>query len=99
MSSYLASFNSTASSVTGAIKITLPTSWSSAMAMYEIKIYEYDSPAGSTLLVSGYNYSSGSYHNVKYTVTGEYNKGVSFAHDGTNCCILLGNTTSTWKYP
>lgn len=99
MSSYLASFNSTASSVTGAIKITLPTSWSSAMAMYEIKIYEYDSPAGSTLLVSGYNYSSGSYHNVKYTVVGEYNKGVSFAHDGANCCILLGNTTSTWKYP
>lgn len=99
MSSYLASFNSTASSVTGIIKITLPTSWSSAMAMYEIKIYEYDPHAGSTLLVSGYNYSNGSYYNVKYTVIGEYNKEVRFAHDGTNCCILLGNTGSTWLYP
>ena len=96
----LAKYTYTSGSITGTIKITLPMSWSSTMGMYEIWVYEYSGvKAGSKILVGGYNYGSTGYYNYTYSTQGTYTRGVRFAHDGSKCCILLGNTGSTWEYP
>lgn len=92
--------NNGSSSVTGTIKIQLPVSWTNTMGVYKIMLYEYTNRGSSEITVSFYNYSSSeSYYNYSYQVNGGFEGAVRLAHDGSKCCILLGNTSYTWNYP
>ena len=88
------------SSITGTMKIRLPVSWTNTMGVYKIMLYEYNGRGSSEITVSFYNYSSSqSYYNYSYQVNGGFEGAVRIAHDGSKCCILLGNTSYTWNYP
>lgn len=92
--------NNSSSSVTGTIKIRLPVTWTNTMGVYKIMLYEYNGRGSSEITVSFYNYSSSeSYYNYSYQVNGGFEGAVRIAHDGSKCCILLGNTSYTWNYP
>lgn len=92
--------NNDSSSVTGTIKIKLPVTWTNTMGVYKIMLYEYNDRGSSEITVSFYNYSSSqSYYNYSYQVNGGFEGAVRIAHDGSKCCILLGNTSYTWNYP
>lgn len=96
--SHLSQYSFGSASLTGTIKITLPVGWSSSMNVYEIIIYDYSSLGASKLIIGGYNYTTG-WVNYNVSIQGSYNKGVRLAYDGTNACILLGTTTTSWSYP
>ena len=92
--------NNGSSSVTGTIKIRLPVTWTNTMGVYKIMLYEYNSRGSSEITVSFYNYSnSQSYYNYSYQLNGAFEGAVRIAHDGSKCCILLGDTSYTWNYP
>jgi len=87
--------------VDGAIKIRLPQSWTNTMMKFTVDIYEYSAGYACTLDISGYNYESGNWHNVTARVVGGSNVEypVYFGHDGTKCCIWIGNANESWVYP
>ena len=88
------------SSITGTLKIRLPVTWTNTMGVYKIMLYEYNGRGSSEITVSFYNYSSSeSYYNYSYQVNGGFEGAVRIAHDGSKCCILLGDTSYTWNYP
>ena len=89
---------------TGAIKITLPQSWTSTMMWMTIEIYDYSENESFTVRCGGYNYASTSnWVNTTATIIGsgqkDRNFAVRFGHDGTKCCIYIGETTTQWTYP
>ena len=91
--------------VQGMVVITLPNSWNNGMNLYEIDIYNYragatdDNAQHSKLTLGFYNYvTSSSYYQQGYTQIGSFKGKVRLAHDGTHCCILLGEPTSLWNY-
>ena len=88
----------------GAIKITLPVSWTSTMMRMTIKVYEYTTNESFTLVCGGYNYSGSSawLNEFSYIESSPYvdrNFTVRFGHDGTKCCIYIGELNSSWQYP
>ena len=92
------------SSVTGAIKITLPVSWTNVMVSFFVDIFDYSNHCRATYYISGYNYSTDSkwYHNVAKSITpagsnSELN--VRMCHDGSKCCVTIGETNTSWSYP
>lgn len=87
------------SSITGTLKIRLPVSWTNTMGVYKIMLYEYNGRGSSEITVSFYNYSTfQSYHNYSYQLNGAFEGAVRIAHDGSGCCILLGDTSYNWNY-
>lgn len=87
------------SSVIGTLKIRLPVTWTNTMGVYKIMLYEYNGRGSSEITVSFYNYSSTqSYHNYSYQLNGAFEGAVRIAHDGSGCCILLGDTSYNWNY-
>ena len=87
------------SSITGTLKIRLPVTWTNTMGVYKIMLYEYNGRGSSEITVSFYNYSSSqSYYNYSYQLNGAFEGAVRIAHDGSSCCILLGNTSYNWNY-
>jgi len=97
-----ASYSTSASPATGAIKITLPQSWTDTMMQFNINVYEYTSGLSFTLNVGGYTYTNSSrWINTSANLSGSTlaNNRVRFGHDGTKCCIYIGETTSEWSYP
>ena len=87
---------------TGAIKITLPQSWTATMMRFEVDVYLYDSAKNFKLIVGGYNHSTSStWVNYFAQILGNTTSDnrVRFGHDGTKCCIVIGETTSEWDYP
>lgn len=87
------------SSVIGTMKIRLPVNWTNTMGVYKIMLYEYNGRGSSEITVSFYNYSSSqSYYNYSYQLNGAFEGAVRIAHDGSGCCILLGNTSYNWNY-
>jgi hypothetical protein len=92
------------SGTTGAIKIRLPQSWTNTMMRMTIKVYEYTQNESFTLHCGGYNYSpSSSWLNefayIESQADDDRNFHVRFGHDGTKCCIYIGELTSVWQYP
>ena len=88
---------------TGAIKITLPVSWTNTMIRMTIKVYEYTTNESFTVVCGGYNYSPSSawINEFAYIESSGYkdrNFTVRMGHDGTKCCIYIGELTSTWTY-
>ena len=87
------------SSVIGTMKIRLPVTWTNTMGVYKIMLYEYNGRGSSEITVSFYNYlSSQSYYNYSYQLNGAFEGAVRIAHDGSGCCILLGDTSYNWNY-
>ena len=97
-----ASYSNNTSSVVGAIVIALPQSWTSTMMKMVIDVFEYASTASFSIAVGGYNYSASSqWVNEFAQLFGntQANNRVRFGHNGTNCCIVIGETTTSWAYP
>lgn len=89
------------SGVTGCIVVTLPQSWTSTMMRFFVDIYLHDGTMFS-LAVGGYNYAPTSTWNQTFAkIIGSIaaDNRVRFGHDGTKCCIIIGETTSVWAYP
>lgn len=98
----LAYVSSNVASTTGTLKIMLPMSWNNTMMRIKIGGYNYNPSHGAwDLLLGGYNFStSPQWYRTSAVLNGSapFNS-VRFAHDGTNCCILLGTTATVWEYP
>jgi hypothetical protein len=90
-------------STTGTVKITLPVGWVSTMMKIRIEGYDHSGNARGrswAVNVGGYNYiNTGGWINYYAEIEGAapFNK-VRLAYDGTNVCILLGDTLTTWSY-
>jgi len=97
----LASFYDARVSNVGMIKITLPYSWTNTTHHIVIRGYDYRGlGAAWELIIGGYNRSA----NPSWVNTGAIcttgnmpNDIVRFAHDGANCCIILGSASSLWS--
>lgn len=90
----------------GAIKITLPVSWSSSMMNFWVDIYEYESEGVSktaSIHLGGYNYITTTQWIKAFANTfgGNANSDhtIRFGHDGSNCAIWIGETGDSWQYP
>ena len=88
----------------GAIKITLPQSWTNNMLRMTIKVYEYAQDESFTVNCGGYNHTgAGGYwvNTFAYIESSSFkdrNFTVRFAYDGSKCCIFIGELNSTWSY-
>lgn len=97
------SYATSTSKITGALKIQLPVSWTSCMLNFNVDIYDYATSRLVTYHIGGYNYSSSS----QWANTAAYSNGtgdksnltVRFGHDGTHCCVIIGETNTSWSYP
>ena len=95
-----ASFSATK---TGAIKIALPNSWSFTMLKFDVDIYDLKMNKSFLVKVSGYSYTS----TPKWDTTSvqiiatESNRNlpVRFGHDGSKCCLYIGELNASWDYP
>jgi hypothetical protein len=88
--------------VYGAIKITLPQSWTNTMMKFEVDVYLYNRHRSFKLQIGGYNYAPGeAWVNCFAQLIGSAisNNRVRFGHDGNKCCILIGEITSVWNIP
>jgi len=92
-------------SPTGAIKITLPQSWTNTMMRMTVKIYEYAADESFEVELGGYNVSGGggywvnTFAHIISSAAVDRNFTVRFGHDGTYCSIYIGELTSSWTYP
>jgi len=88
---------------TGAIKISLPVSWSTDMMRMTVDIYDYANDESFTVMLGGYNYSGSNnwIRTFAQIIAGKTDRdfAVRFGHDGTTNAIWIGETTSTWGYP
>jgi hypothetical protein len=97
-----AKYSTTTPTITGAIKIRLPQSYSSTMMRFTVDIFEFLAGYSCTMEIAGYNYSdASSWLNVTARVIGGSNVEypVYFGHDGTMCCVWIGNAGDTWAFP
>lgn len=100
-------FNTSTTSLTGWIKVTLPVSWTSTMLSFTVSIYNHSSGTTVDYRISGYNYSHDkTWINCTAVCIGKAgsrhsNLPVLFGHDGSKCVIAIGATDgkSTWDYP
>ena len=102
-----AAFSQVGDAITGAIKITLPQSWTDTMLRFFVEIYEYTGSGSATYEVGGYNYGGiPQWVNcfARYTGPNSKRRVVTFGHDGTSCCIWIGTYAVSaigpaWSYP
>jgi hypothetical protein len=100
----VANYNNNTSAITGTLKIKLPKSWSNTMLDLVIKGHTHSGIGWGAweLRTGGYNYNTASptWQGCSAVLNKEAPfTQVRFAHDGTNCCILLGTLSTTWNYP
>lgn len=101
-----AEYVTSASTVTGAIRVTLPTGVSNTMVTMRITVYEYTTNESFEIQAGGYPYDPGSNtwaNNPFAYITGnpsiDRRFTVRFGHTGTQYCIYIGELASTWSYP
>jgi hypothetical protein len=98
-----ASYTTTASSVTGAIKIKMPPGIPvHGMWKMTIKIYEYGSRGnGYTIECGCHLYPSTAYNRYQYAIGVDANIALTIRYgtDGTSGCIWIGENATTWSYP
>lgn len=91
-----------AGSVDGALKITLPVSWTNTWLGLELIISSFQNERlHSRVWLSGrmdvsnteWDYGAG---NIMGQLPDER---LRFGHDGTHCCIVIGQIGTTWSYP
>ena len=87
----------------GAIKITLPVSWTATMMHLTVKVYEYSTGRSFDMKLGGYIYTGEAWYNTFAYLIGDPDSAIDhtvrFGHDGSKCCIYIGETSSTWSYP
>jgi hypothetical protein len=102
-------YRTATASFTGTMKFTLPKSWSGTMLTFTIKGYDHEYDRGAwECIISGYNYRGedpelgdlSGWFNCSAEIRGfaPFSQ-VKLAHDGTKCCLLLGDTSTHWVYP
>lgn len=86
---------------TGTYKITLPTTWNNAFVQLEINgiATEVNSNSAWKVIVTGYTAPSEWQYTSAIVIGNAPFSKVRLAHDGTKCCILLGELTTLWNYP
>ena len=65
----------------------------------ELYIWNWADNTSSKYIISGYNYIDDPTWTKTTCIVEGYNINVRLAHDGSKCCILIGSTTQTWRYP
>jgi hypothetical protein len=97
-----ASFTTSASTVTGAVKIRLPASSRLRFPMlsFTVQIYTYLTGRSYTYRIGGH-YSGSQWYNVfAYALTDSGPiLNVRFGYDGDFLCVWIGETGSSWSYP
>jgi hypothetical protein len=92
------------STQTGYLKVSLPTSWSNTMIMFDLDVYEYNANGLAALRkfkIGGYNHTGQGGRWVRqvaiYDGTGAINHKckIHFGHDGTNCAIYISKMSAT----
>ena len=88
----------------GAIKVTLPVSWTNTMLRMTIKVYDYATNESFTVVCGGYTYAPSTqwinhFAYIESAASKDTNFTVRFGHDGTKCCIYIGELNSVWSYP
>jgi len=99
-----ATYFTTTGTVTGAIKIKLPTASKglSDMISFEVSIFDYSSNESVKLLINAYQYSTVNWTNHTVVIlTGSSGKDytVRFGSDSTSHCLWIAETSSTWSHP
>jgi hypothetical protein len=99
-------FTTQTSSVTGALRIDLPSYRTDMMLSFTVDIYEYDTDRSATYRVGGYNYSDANatwYNTFAYCLQDSDNRDLTvyFMSDTTNGkqYVKIGSTSTTWSYP
>ena len=97
-------YTTTTGSHTGAIKIKLPVHGRDDMLKFVVDIFDYDTGESVTMNIAGYLYqTTGNNEWTNCTVTTltrtDKDYTVRFGADGTNNCLWIGETNSTWGYP
>ena len=92
---------------TGFIKIVVPSGTGANprdMLTFWVDVFDYASGDSFSAYISGYNYEdagSNEWHNCDAMILGTESHRdftVRFCHDGTNPCITIGETNTTWNY-
>lgn len=89
------------SSVSGALKIQLPTNMNGdyPMVRFTVDIYEYSTGYSCKLELGGHT-SGWTWYNVfAQVIGGNVEYPVYFGHNGTNPCIWISGASETWSYP
>jgi hypothetical protein len=98
-----ASYTTTATTVTGAIKIKMPPGTPvHGMWKMTIKVYEYGSRGnGYTIECGCHLYPSAAYNRYQYIISADPNMALTIRYgtDGTSGCIWIGENATTWYYP
>ena len=97
-------YTTTASSVTGMIRIQLPVFNTNTMMRFEVDIYDYagdEEGESIKLLLGGYNYNSAWYNTFAHLISGRTDRNFlcRFGHDGTRNVVLIGSASDNWSYP
>jgi len=105
---YGGNFFNTQNVFTGAIQVALPTGGTGYddMIKFVIDIYDYATQEAVTVFVGGYTYQNVGSGNVTWTnvqaqVIGQstnQNYTVRFGDNGTEHCVWVGETNSTWNH-
>jgi hypothetical protein len=98
-----ASYTTTASTVTGAIKIKMPPGTPvHGMWKMTVKIYEYGQRGnGYTIELGCHLYPSNAHNRYQYMLTTDSGGvlPIRYGTDGTSGCIWIGENGTTWSYP
>ena len=93
-------YSTTASTVTGAIKIHFPTLDKSDMTSMWVDIYDYTTNESITVYVGWYaSAGSNNPHAMILSTLPNKDFNVRFGNDATGNCVWIGETSSTWAYP
>lgn len=90
--------------ITGTLVLSLPYGFNSMMQCIELTVYDYssvnDGSRGATkFFIDGYNYASERWINPHVFRFGNKNVRVRLGYYNNKCCILIGETNTTWNYP
>lgn len=92
--------------ITGTIVLSLPYSFNTMMQCIELTLYDYTTAPGlrgaTKFIINGYNYYSATnshWINPMVFRIGNANVNVRVGHYKNTCCILIGTTNNTWRYP
>lgn len=99
------SYATQTTTITGALKITLPQYQTNTMITFDVTIYTYSTRDTVVYHISGYEYGANGWHGPISRVYSEgtgskTNLPVRFCLDDNNkVCITIGEINTTWEYP
>lgn len=92
-------------SLTGTLVLSLPYGFNSMMQCIELSVYDYSSINGrkgaTKFFINGYNFhsSNSKWINPYAFSIGNKNVKVRLGYYNNKCCILIGETNTTWEHP